>query len=34
VEVIPTLKEEISKIQHLNIEPQIELMVEEIRNAE
>jgi hypothetical protein len=30
VEAIPTLEEEISKIQHLEIEPQIELMGEEI----
>jgi hypothetical protein len=34
VEVIPTLKEEISKIQHLEIEPQTELMGEEIGIAE
>ncbi len=30
MEVIPTPKEEISKIQHLEIKPQIELMGEEI----
>jgi hypothetical protein len=31
VEAIPTPKEEISKIQHLKIEPQIELVGEEIK---
>ncbi len=30
MEVIPTPEEEISKIHHLEIEPQIELMGEEI----
>jgi hypothetical protein len=34
LEAIPTLEEEISKIQHLEIEPQIELVGEDIRNAE
>jgi hypothetical protein len=34
VEAIPTPKEEISKIQHLEIEPQTELMGEEIRITE
>jgi hypothetical protein len=33
VEVILTPKEEISKIQHLEIEPQIELVGEEIRTT-
>jgi hypothetical protein len=31
VEAIPTLKKKISKIQHLEIEPQTELVGEEIR---
>ncbi len=31
MEVIPSLEEKISKIQHLEIEPQIELVGEEIR---
>jgi hypothetical protein len=30
VEVLPALEEEISKIQHLDIEPQTELVGEEI----
>jgi hypothetical protein len=34
VEAILTLKETISKIQHLQIEPQIELVGEEIKIAE
>jgi hypothetical protein len=34
VEAIPTPKEKISKIQHLEIEPQIELVGEEIKIAE
>jgi hypothetical protein len=34
VEFIPTPEEEISKIQHLNIEPQIELVGEEVRTIE
>ncbi len=34
MEVIPTPEEKISKIQHLNIEPQIELVGEEIEIAE
>jgi hypothetical protein len=33
VEAFPTPKEKISKIQHLDIEPQIELVGEEIRIA-
>jgi hypothetical protein len=33
VDVILTPKEEISKIQHLDIEPQTELVGEEIKNA-
>jgi hypothetical protein len=33
VEAIPTPEEEISKIQHLQIKPQIELVGEEIRIA-
>ncbi len=33
MEVIPAPNEEISNIQHLNIEPQTELMGEEIRIA-
>jgi hypothetical protein len=31
VETIPTTKEEVSKIQHLEIEPQTKLMEEEVR---
>jgi hypothetical protein len=34
VEAIPTLEEEVSKIQHLEIEPQIELVGEENKTAE
>jgi hypothetical protein len=34
MEVIPTPKKEISKIQHLEIKPQTELMGEEIGFAE
>ncbi len=34
MEVIPTLKEKISKIQHLEIEPQTKLVEEEIRITE
>jgi len=34
VEALPTLKKEISKIQNLDIKPQIELVGEEIRNVE
>jgi hypothetical protein len=34
VEAIPTLEEKIFKIQHLDIEPQFELMGEEIKIAE
>jgi hypothetical protein len=34
VEVIPTLKKEIFKIQHLEIEPQIELVGEGIEIVE
>jgi hypothetical protein len=34
VEAIPTPKEEISKIQHSEIVPQIELMGEEIKTME
>ncbi len=34
MEAIPALKEEISKIQHLEIKPQIELVGEDIKNAE
>jgi hypothetical protein len=33
VEVLPTPKEKISKIQHLDIEPQIELVEEEMEVA-
>jgi hypothetical protein len=33
VEAIPTLKEKISKIQHLETKPQIELVGEETRIA-
>jgi hypothetical protein len=33
VEAIPTLKKEISKIQHLEIKPQTELAGEEIRTT-
>jgi hypothetical protein len=33
VEVLPTLEEEISKIQHLDIEPQTKLMGEEIKTV-
>jgi hypothetical protein len=33
VEVIPILEEKISTIQYLEVEPQIELMGEEIRTA-
>jgi hypothetical protein len=33
VEAIPALEKETSKIQHQDIEPQIELMGEEIRTA-
>jgi hypothetical protein len=33
MEVIPTPKEEISKIQHLEIKPQTKLMEEEIRTT-
>jgi hypothetical protein len=33
VEVIPTLQEKISRIQHLEIKPQIELVWEEIGTA-
>jgi hypothetical protein len=33
VDTSPALKEEISKIQHLDIEPQIELMGEEIETT-
>jgi hypothetical protein len=33
VEVIPTLQEKISRIQHLEIKPQIELVGEEIGTA-
>ncbi len=33
VEAIPTAEEEISKIQHLDIKPQTELMVAEIESA-
>jgi len=34
VEIIPTIEEEVSKIQHLEIEPHIELMEEEVKNVE
>jgi len=34
VEAIPTLEEEISKIQHLDIKPQTELVGEEIKTIE
>jgi hypothetical protein len=34
VEAIPTLEEEISKIQHLDIEPRTELVGEEIKTIE
>ncbi len=33
MEVLPTLEEEISKIQHLDIEPQTKLMGEEIKTV-
>jgi hypothetical protein len=33
VEVLPTSKEEVSKIQRFDIEPQIELLGEEIGTA-
>jgi hypothetical protein len=34
VEAIPTLEKKKSKIQHLDIEPQIELVGEEIKTTE
>ncbi len=33
MEAIPTLQEKVSKIQHLEIEPQIELVGEDNKNA-
>jgi hypothetical protein len=33
VEIIPTTKEEVSKIQPLEVEPHIELMEEEVRTV-
>ncbi len=34
MKVIPTVEKEISKIHHLDIEPQIELLGEDIRTTE
>jgi hypothetical protein len=33
VEILPTIEEDVSKIQHLEIKPHIELMEEKIKTA-